>query len=172
MMNIILIKRTIQAQIKMAFKIVKKIRTGLFVKRFKQQKRKLPKQIGNIALNHFLVSFRTGKFNDYGAKQWKARGDGQPSRLIGYPDRRRKKPDGGSGGALRGSLRVKSANWLQIKVGSYGIDYASIHNRGLRGKAWGKHDFTMPKRQFIGDSRKLNRKISKKINREIKSIFK
>ena len=76
-------------------------------------------------------------------------------------------------GALRRSIRVGVATWDKIEVGSYGIEYAQIHNRGGRGVAFGKYPFQMPKRQFIGTSRVLNDKISKLIKKEIgKNLFK
>jgi len=139
----------------MAFKIVKKIKTKIFIQRFKHQKRKLPKQIGNIGLNHFLESFRMGGFNDSGFKRW-------------APRKARTKRNAGrallvDSGALRNSLGLKTARWQKIRVASVGIPYASRHNRGLAG---------MPQRQFIGNSGRLNAKITRRIKTEIKSIFK
>jgi phage gpG-like protein len=57
-------------------------------------------------------------------------------------------------------------------IGTSGIKYADIHNRGLRGKAFGKYPFNMPKREFIGKSRELNRKNLLKIERLLNSAFK
>jgi phage gpG-like protein len=50
-------------------------------------------------------------------------------------------------GELRRSIDVEQ-NGDTITVGS-DSDYAQIHNEGLKGKAYGKHPFKMPQRQFM-----------------------
>jgi phage gpG-like protein len=49
--------------------------------------------------------------------------------------------------------------------------YAEIHNKGLEGKAFGKYKFTMPKRQFIGPSALLMKKINKRITGRMAKIM-
>jgi hypothetical protein len=39
------------------------------------------------------------------------------------------------------------------------------------GKAWGKHTFKMPKRQFMGDSYNLNEQVKKVISKRLDKIF-
>lgn len=49
------------------------------------------------------------------------------------------------------------------------VPYAQIHNEGLRGNAFGKYSFQMPKRQFIpleGPNLKMLRAFTKKISFE------
>jgi hypothetical protein len=52
------------------------------------------------------------------------------------------------------------------------IPYGRIHNEGLQGKAWGKHTFKMPKRQYMPtDSEGPNKKILDRIRKKIKYEF-
>lgn len=126
------------------------------LKLFFKKKKSMPKKIGNIAKNHFIQSFRDGGFKDKSLRKW----------------RRRKQPDKkGKGrailiksGKLRRSIRVKRATsrGILITAGGAGIDYAAVHNRGM-----GK----MPKRQFMGKSIILNKKVRKRIRREVDQVF-
>ena len=124
------------------------------LKAFETMKRTLPKQAGNVAKNHFLDSFEKEAFSydSVGSDPWEKR-------------KRKTKQDKRTGkrrkllvqsGALRRSIRVKSANWKAIRVGSYGIKYATYHNNGTS---------TLPQRQFIGKSLVMERKIKKLVNR-------
>jgi phage gpG-like protein len=85
--------------------------------------------------------------------------------LIGPP---------GNGARLKNSIsRSRGMTYKSVIIGIKGPAqaYASIHNFGLRGKAWGKHPFTMPRRQFMGESRTLNRKIIKLIDENVKKAL-
>ena len=126
-----------------------------YIKGLKAKKRTLPREIGIMAKNQFVYSFRMQRFNDSGSMAWQPRKNNyDPGRAILI----------GKGTAhLRNSIRVKSATFKKIAVGSYGLAYASVHNRGLG---------HMPKRQFIGNSTTLTTKIRKKVSREIKDVFK
>lgn len=176
--------------------MAKKIDIEKSIAKFKKLKPLLPKVLGNMALNHFLQSFRDEGFTDNALSPWEKR-------------KRKNAADIRTGrsrallvdsGALRKSLRVKSATFQKVRIGSYGIIYASIHNRGgtthptvtdkMRGfmfaqfKRTGdpiflsialtkkaKLDVKIPKRQFIGESKQLRRRISKRIQQEIKEVF-
>ena len=127
---------------------------------FKKLNRTLPKRIGNIALNHFLKSFDREAFSDgsissdpWAKRKSKTKRDktaGRRQLLI-------------QSGALKRSIKVSpGASFKKIAVGSYGIVYASRHNRGLKG---------MPKRQFIGKSKILNKRIKFVINQEMKKLL-
>lgn len=50
--------------------------------------------------------------------------------------------------------------------------YADVHNRGGQIKVFGKKTVSLPQRQFIGDSPKLNAKITREIQRDLNRIFK
>ena len=132
----------------------KKINVRKFIKRFQMEKRRLPTEIGNMALNHFIGSWRNLGFTGASLQKWaprkKATRKNMGRALLVQT------------GHLRMSMAVRSANWRAIRIGSYGIPYAERHNKGLGG---------MPKRQFVGNSKVLNDKIQRKIKTEIKTIF-
>ena len=132
----------------------KKINVRMFIKRFQMEKRRLPTEIGNMALNHFIGSWRNQGFTGASLQKWaprkKATRKNMGRALLVQT------------GHLRMSMAVRSANWRAIRIGSYGIPYAERHNKGLGG---------MPKRQFVGNSKVLNDKIQRKIKTEIKTIF-
>ena len=133
------------------------------ISRFKVTERQLPKQVANLALNLFKDTFRDQGFYDSYLKPW------QPRKFND-----KKKSKRGlliKSGALRRSIIIKQATFKAIRVGSYSLPYASIHNQGLMGTAWGKYPFKMPKRQFIGKSKLLNRLIKKKIKQHLKKLF-
>lgn len=112
--------------------------------------------IANEAKNHFVKSFRDGGFTDNTLVKWK-------------PRKSKSKRDTGRAilvktGDLRRSVKIKGINKssLNIIIGS-DLPYAKVHNDGLS---------PMPKRKFIGNSNKLNKKIIVIIDKRIKSIFK
>jgi len=130
------------------------------IQQLQRTKATLPRVIGNMAKNHFLESWRNEAFSDTstGSNPWAAR------KTATKQDRRTGKRRNllVQSGALRRSVRVGSATWSAIRVGSYGIPYAQRHNRGLDG---------MPQRQFIGSSAMLNKKIRARLANEIKRII-
>jgi phage gpG-like protein len=136
----------------MAFNFEQKIRE------FQLSKRTLPAIIGNMAKRHFVEGFRKGGFTDITFDPWAERkkkdrvdGNGTNTRAILVKN-----------GHLRRSIRVRVATFSLIEIGAYNIPYAVFHNTGA-----GK----MPKRQFIGESATLNRKIKARINKEFKDIL-
>lgn len=122
--------------------------------------RAVPKQVGNMMLNHFLQSFDDEAFSDTrkSSDPWKQRSSKTKA------DRRTGRRRGLliQSGSLKGSLRVNSATMKKIAVGSYGIKYATFHNNGTK---------RLPKRQFIGESQVLNRKIRTLIKKKLKQII-
>lgn len=116
-------------------------------------KRTLPTAIGGIMKAHFENSFKKQGFTDQSFDPWKARK---------RPEKGKRRAILVKSGDLRDSISVRSATFNRIVVGSYGLDYSRRHNRGLRG---------MPKRQFIGPSKVMNRKIAKLINLELRKTF-
>jgi phage gpG-like protein len=112
--------------------------------------------IGNEAKNFFVNSFRVQGFEDKSVDKWKPRKK-QTKRNIG----RAILVDSGD---LRKSIirePVNKAN-LSVKI-STDLDYAKIHNEGI-----GK----IPKRQFIGNSYKLNENCKKIVVSQLDKIFK
>ncbi len=128
------------------------------IKELEQAKRTLPAVIGNMAKRHFVQSFRDGGFTDVSLEPWQARKTKDKS------DRRTTKTRAilVKTGHLRGSIRVRVANFNLIEIGAYGVPYAVFHNTGA-----GKQ----PKRKFIGSSATLSRKIMARIDKEIKSVL-
>lgn len=128
---------------------------------FKKLERTLPKRVGNVAKNFFLESFDREAFSDqsFGDMAWKKRKTStKRDRSTGL-----KRGLLIQSGALKRSIKVKpGASFNYIAVGSYGIIYAQRHNRGLKG---------MPKRQFIGKSRILNKRIKFIISQELKKML-
>ncbi|MDR1848325.1 MAG: virion morphogenesis protein, partial [Bacteroidales bacterium] len=51
------------------------------------------------------------------------------------------------------------------------LPYSAVHNEGGQAKVFGKYSFTMPKRQFMGESRELNNKIVKQLDEDITKIL-
>lgn len=129
------------------------------IARFKANKKTLPVAIGAMAKSHYLKSFREEGFTDDSYSPWAKR------KRASSSDKRNKGRRGllVNRGHLRRSIRVVRATWNRVEVGSTGIKYARFHNRG---------DGKLPKRQFVGASRSLNRKIIKRIRKDTKNIFK
>jgi phage gpG-like protein len=128
--------------------------------------------MGTDAKNHFVKSFRNQGFEDDSIQRWQPR----KNEISGGIARVRRKSLGSRAilvktGDLRRSVRVISKSYRSIVVGS-DLPYAQIHNDGLYGKAFGKHRFKMPKRQFIGHSNKLIRQLRAKLDSRIVNVFK
>lgn len=137
--------------------------------------------IGVEALNHFEESFENEGFTDSTLEKWKPRkttdkkgrdltryrtsNRGKRGSLTkkGRQDKGRQILTGhGSGGnKLRNSGRTEivkdGVNLIWDK------DYAEVHNEG---------EGNMPKRQFAGASKQLDKKIKKKIDKELRKILK
>lgn len=120
----------------------------------------LPIIIGNEAVSMFKKNFHQEGF--FG-KPW------QRSKRIG----KAKGADGvrktltGRTGDLGRSIKMKPAPG---KVTIYSdVPYAAVHNEGLRaGRGKG---FTMPRRQFMGDSPELHRVLREKIEKHLNKIL-
>lgn len=129
------------------------------LKNVETMKSRLPRILARQMLNHSKQAFRNQGFTDKTLDPWKSRK--RPNKADRNNPRTRAILI--DSGALRRSLMKKKATFREIRIGSYGIPYASRHNRGLHG---------MPQRQFIGHSAKLNKKLSNSITKEIKKVFK
>ena len=128
---------------------------------FARFERTIPRRVGNLALNHFLKSWDDEAFSDAteGSNPWaKRKTSTKRDRTTGL-----KRGLLVQSGDLRRSMRVKRpATFQKIAVGSYGIKYATFHNKGTA---------KLPKRQFVGSSRVLNNKIHRLIKNELKRIL-
>ena len=126
--------------------------------------RTIPVKVGRKAKNHFQDNFLKGGFVDNGLHPWQ-----------------RSKRQGTSKGA-KGSYKtlLSGRNHLYSSINyraepyrvtlTNDVPYARVHNEGLRaGRGKG---FTMPRRQFMGESRELTQKIRETIENEIGRILK
>lgn len=131
------------------------------IEKWKPELDKIVDAMGILAVNHYTRSFANQGFTDETLESWK-------------PRKRTERSRGGNratlvkSGRLRRSLRKLKVGSLAIKILT-DVPYASVHNNGERaGRGKG---FKMPKRQFVGYSGKLNRKIISKFDVTIKKFF-
>ncbi|CAB4126839.1 Phage virion morphogensis protein [uncultured Caudovirales phage] len=131
--------------------------------------------IARDSVVHFQKSFANEGFIDENLQRWEKRKN--------YS--RRGKANGGVRsvkkyrkiltftGKLRRSIKITSFSMNTQTIES-NMPYSAIHNEGLQGRAWGKYSFKMPKRKFMGNSKKLERlsqaKFIAKINTAIKNL--
>lgn len=141
-----------------------------------------PKRIGNAYLKHFQNSFHNEGFTDATLEKWKPRkkGDKNPKKRNLLVNR----------GRLIKSIGLKIRGTRVII--STAVPYAKIHNEG--GKISGtvsvkKHDrktkkgktpvkghtrkvnITIPKRQFMGQSKQVWDELSKELTEKLSKIF-
>ena len=131
------------------------------------QDRVLPIKIGAIAKAHFQNNFRESGFVDNGLRSWK------PAKRLSY-EGKSNKVDTRNKTLLSDRNHLFSSIEYTYQPGIVTIrnevPYAAVHNEGLRaGRGKG---FVMPKRQFIGPSAELDNKVLKKIDSELRNLFK
>lgn len=125
----------------------------------------LKDEVKDMAVKHFTKSFDLEGFNDSPVKKWKPlkRKRSQP-----YTNNKILTKTGKLKNSLRGRSYAGSRVWW-VDIYS-NVEYANVHNEGLRsGRGRG---FKMPKRQFMGNSRLLDKKIQTRINNRINNAFK
>jgi phage gpG-like protein len=157
----------------------------------KKEIEKLVTIMGTEALNHFTKSFRDQGFTDESWEAWKRRKNKDSKRGRGYDTYRHQGTDEAEGkrfrvkreaprsvknrailvrtGELRRSLQKRNLGRYSVVIKSDKI-YANVHNEGLRSGRGG--GFTMKKRQFVGYSEVLNRRLQQRINIRLNRIFK
>jgi len=174
----------------MSIKKIGSFKFKLTKRLFERQKRTLPPILGNQAKNHFLEGFRKGGGQtDEG--RWK------PRRFS--TDKARRNLRRGilvKTGKLKRSIRVTKATFRLTRIAT-NIKYAATHNFGAvirltkksRAFFWamfkqtGVNEWknlaltkggsvTIPQREFIGDSKKLERKLEQRILKETGKVFK
>ncbi|MEG2599665.1 MAG: phage virion morphogenesis protein [Muribaculaceae bacterium] len=126
--------------------------------------RTIPIAIGVAADNHTKANFRKGGFVNDGLQAW------TPAKRIG----RAKGAQGGHKTLMSGRMHLYDSTHHRTEPATAIIyndcEYAAVHNEGLHAGRGG--GFTMPKRQFIGESKELNDKVVKIIDKEITKILK
>lgn len=140
----------------------------------------LPRDIGKIAEDHFRESFQNEGFTDETFVRWEevqrrkeenqkiVRNRKTGKKSSKYSQKQRTSPILTDTGDLGDSIRWNGST-RNITIGS-DLAYAQIHNEG--GMAGRGNKVKIPKRQFMGPSRQLDKKIEKKIIRGIDIIFK
>jgi phage gpG-like protein len=157
----------------------------------------LPLLVGKLAQNHFLEGFvKGGHQTDASESGWKERTTKDRSDKRN-PDKQRAILV--KSGHLRRSLALLEYKFDRIVIGTRGIKYAEIHNEGGEVRipehqhilSFGKkgfvrpkkasyqqktsiksHSFEMPKREFLGKSKKLDNKIISLLKNKIDNVFK
>lgn len=151
-----------------------------FGKTFEQQRKRFDAKLkrargiaGNSAVRHFRDSFRNEGFTDDSLEKWKEVKRRIPDTLaydLATSAAR-------SRGILRGtgkmskSIKVIKSTQYTVVIGVEGIPYAPYHNEGAK---WSQRSLfgrplkqpiqvEIPKRQFIGNSKKLELEISKQL---------
>ena len=146
----------------MSYNEAKKVFMAL--KEFETDITNMVTDMGNIAYNHTMESFRNQGYTDNTLQRWQSRkrnerGRGQRGLLIGL---------GTGTSGLRGSYRKVRRGLLTISITNSKV-YSGVHNEGLMaGRGSG---FKMPERRMIGDSEKKKKNIEKKLNFRIRKIW-
>lgn len=143
------------------------------IRAFNALKTILPVLIGNDAKNFFNDSFKKQGWEDEGIQKWQPR-KGEVG--IGGLSKVSKKSASGRAilvktGDLKKSLFLEQADWGKVRISS-DLPYSAIHNEGLEGNAFGKHKFKMPKRKFMGRSRKLHNRLKELMEKKINGSMK
>ena len=124
-------------------------------------------EMANIAQKHFMENFRKQGFDDRVVEKWQPRKRTERSRLG-----QRGILIGKGTGVLRRSINKRKLGKYTALIYIIGNanKYAKVHNDGLRaGRGKG---FKMPKRQFIGDSYNMDKKIREAVNQRLMRVFK
>lgn len=143
-----------------------------------------------LAQKHFLNSFKKQGFTDATLRRWQQRKSDTGRPILT-----------GSQARLKKSIRIRKIAKNYAIVGTRGIKYASIHNTGgethprvtekMRSFAWYKYKETgdpkwkaialtektsltvpIPKREYIGESKVLNKATEKVIRKQFLKLFK
>ncbi len=116
---------------------------------FKSQRSTWASGIGLIAKKHFTDNFNKGGFD---GKKWQARKNNKDAgRAVLVKS-----------GVLKRSITSRTNSWNKITIGSY-TPYSRKHNEGIGG---------MPKRQYMGDSKILDKKVLDFLTKKMNGIFK
>ncbi len=148
------------------------------LKRYQEQD--LPHIVGKEAVDHFQDSFTNEGFTDETTEQWpevERRKPDSPWYGFSLNTKNRFSPTRAKDKILTGETNeLRNSIDYQVSPGKVRVQtdkpYAAVHQFGMQAKVFGKKAFTMPKRPFIGRSKKLEENIYQKINRDLKRILK
>ncbi len=151
-------------------------------RRFNGAAQKIPREIGRVAENHFKEGFTKGGGQTDAGKwqQVKRREPGTYAYKYAKSSSRSRGILIGSGsGRLKRSITVTKATFKQVRLATVGNEvnrYAKVHNEGLRsgGSATGGASgsgFKMTRREFMGPSKELDRKVKQAIIKGLSGVF-
>lgn len=149
-------------------------------KRFKEKD--IPDIVGTEAVNFFSESFQNEGFTDTVLEKWQEVNRRIPGTLeykrwerSSHPVRNRDKILLESNNLSRSIEADPNPDQVKITADTMGAesntDYAKPHNEGTT-NAGRNHNVTIPKRQFIGESKKLDGIIKEKIEKRMRDILK
>lgn len=135
-----------------------------------------PRIIAKEGRDHFRESFQNEGFTDATVEPWaevkrrqedrmQRNKNGTISKRQGRDQKRKILTDSGD---LRKSITT-DIRGMTVEVGT-DLDYAEPHNDGTT-NAGRNNNVTLPKRQFIGESRALDEKIESQFEQDITKIF-
>lgn len=137
--------------------------------------RVMPIKAGRIAKDHFQNNFLLSGFVNDGLHEW------TPSKRLGEKDEKGNTVTKATNG-VKGKYKTLMSgrnhlyNSIEYRLDDSGVvienrvPYAAVHNDGL--KAGRGKGFTMPQRQFIGESEELTAQIEDMIEDELTKILK
>ncbi len=157
---------------------------GKILRQYAALKAALPALIGEEAVNFAKDNFRKQGFHDATVQKWQKRSSKAP--------RNKGRALLVDTGRLKRSVRVTRISGSKVYIGS-DVPYAQIHNEG--GQVTGnanvrahqrrtrtgrtsvsahtrKIDFKMPRRQYIGPSVELSRRINKMLSKRLSNALK
>jgi phage gpG-like protein len=143
-------------------------------------KTKVPDIIGTESVNHFKESFHNEGFTDKSLDKWEdVKRRDSSSKWYGFSANRKNRYSEAatSRKILSGESKDLAKSIEYNKIPGHVIiesdkPYAEVQNDGGKAKIFGKKEFDMPARKFIGPSEELDKKIDDKISRELDKIFK
>lgn len=148
---------------------------------FGKFRKQYPRFVGTMAVTFFKENFRRQGFVDSSLEKWKPRRSKNAQRRAILVKT----------GRLRRSIRITNANANTVKIGS-DVPYAQIHNEGgtisgtvqvrkhkrktRKGSTTVKShsrkvSTKIPKRQFAGNSKGLNKRIERQTVRQLERIL-
>lgn len=127
-----------------------------------KKQEKLPQIVGTLALRHFKRGMQREGFVDRRFVRWKEVQRRTPGHPRYNPKQQQKILVGKASGGIQNTLRIRKATFKETIISSMGKRYAQYHNDG-EGK--------LPKRQFLGNSAKLEKEVERVISRELDKAF-
>ena len=126
--------------------------------------RTIPVKAATVAVHHFRDNFRASGFVDDSLKQWtRSKRQDDPK----HPDRSYKTLLSRRNYLYKSiSKRIEPAKAIVYTD----VPYAAAHNEGTT-NAGRSHNVRIPKRQFMGKSKQLDKKCLKLIDEELKKIL-